>query len=103
MAEIIEEFFTGYCRNFDMTQTVICEFEQLPNGLHLLDSSCEYGDCKFSKDCTLMKQALDKEEHYGVISYYTENSREIYPRLSCYLNFIRPIHHIPESLLLLFF
>lgn len=33
MAEIIEEFFTGYCRNFDMTQTVICEFEQLPNGL----------------------------------------------------------------------
>ena len=41
MAEIIEEFFTGYCRNFDMTQTVICEFEQLPNGLHLLDSSCD--------------------------------------------------------------
>lgn len=61
MAEIIEEFFTGYCRNFDMTQTVICEFEQLPDSLHLLDSSCEYGDCKFSKDCTLMKQALDKE------------------------------------------
>ena len=61
MTEIIEDFFTGYCRNFDMTQTVICEFEQLPNGLHLLDSSCEYGVCKFSKDCTLMKQALDRE------------------------------------------
>lgn len=28
MGEIIEEFFTGYCRNFDMTQTVICRFEQ---------------------------------------------------------------------------
>ena len=26
MGEIIEEFFNGYCRNFDMIQTVICEF-----------------------------------------------------------------------------
>lgn len=67
MAEIIEEFFTGYCRNFDMTQTVICEFEQLPDGLQLLDSSCEYGVCKFSKDCVLMKQALDMQR---------KNSRE---------------------------
>ena len=41
MGEIIEKFFNGYCRNFDMTQTVICEFEQLPEGLRLLDSSCE--------------------------------------------------------------
>ena len=32
MGEIIEEFFNGYCRNFDMTQTVICEFEQFPEG-----------------------------------------------------------------------
>ena len=37
MGEIIEEFFNGYCRNFDMTQTVICEFEQFPEGLRLLD------------------------------------------------------------------
>ena len=72
MAEIIEEFFTGYCRNFDMTQTVICEFEQLPDGLHLLDSSCEYGDCKFSKDCTLMKQALDKENACTAAHPYAE-------------------------------
>ena len=50
MGEIIEEFFTGYCRNFDMTQTVICEFEQSPQGLQLLDSSCEYGNCRYSKD-----------------------------------------------------
>ena len=61
MTEIIEEFFTGYCRIFDMTQTVICEFEQLPDGLHLLESSCEYGVCNFSKDCVLMKQALARE------------------------------------------
>lgn len=62
MGEIIEEFFNGYCRNFDMTQTVICEFEQFPEGLRLLDSSCEYGVCQYSKDCTLMKQALAREK-----------------------------------------
>ena len=62
MGEIIEEFFNGYCPNFDMTQTVICEFEQFPEGLRLLDSSCEYGVCQYSKDCTLMKQALAREK-----------------------------------------
>ena len=50
MGEIIEEFFNGYCRNFDMTQTVICEFEQFPEGP------------QYSKDCTLMKQALAREK-----------------------------------------
>ncbi|MDO5798452.1 MAG: ubiquinone biosynthesis protein UbiE [Eubacteriales bacterium] len=62
MGEIIEEFFNGYCRNFDMTQTVICEYEQLPQELHLIDSSCEFGTCQYSKDCTLMKQALAREK-----------------------------------------
>ena len=52
MGEIIEEFFNGYCRNF----------EQLPEGIRLLDSSCEYGVCQYSKDCTLMKQALAREK-----------------------------------------
>ena len=61
MGEIIEEFFTGYCRIFDMTQTVICEFEQSPQGLQLLDSSCEYGNCRYSKDCVVMQQALARE------------------------------------------
>ena len=61
MGEIIEEFFTGYCRNFDMTQTVICEFEQSPQGLQLLDSSCEYGNCRYSKYCVVMQQALARE------------------------------------------
>ena len=36
MGEIIEEFFNGYCRNFDMTQTVICEYEQLPQESFIL-------------------------------------------------------------------
>ena len=45
-----------------MTQTVLCEFEQLPEGIRLLDSSCEYEVCQYSKDCTLMKQALAREK-----------------------------------------
>lgn len=63
MSEIIEEFFTGYCKNFDMTQTVICEYEQLADGLHFLNSSCEYGTCIHSENCNVMQQALNRQKN----------------------------------------
>lgn len=100
MGEIIEEFFNGYCRNFDMTQTVICEFEQLPEGIRLLDSSCEYEVCQYSKDCTLMKQALAREKN----DLYTKTAGSLTAPGCLFLKYsVNPIHHIPEWFLLLFF
>lgn len=49
MGEIIEEFFNGYCRNFDMTQTVICEFEQFQRGFVFLIQAANTGSVNTAK------------------------------------------------------
>ena len=34
MSEIVEEFVNGYCKNYDMARSAICEFVQDEDGLH---------------------------------------------------------------------
>ena len=62
MNEIIEEIFTGYCKSHNSTQTIICEYEQLPCGLSLDHVSCDYMKCSYNKDCQVIRQALAKED-----------------------------------------
>lgn len=62
MNEILEEMVSGYCRAFDQTRIVTCEYEVLPEGRRLQSTDCDYGVCVHSKSCTLMKQVLEAEE-----------------------------------------
>lgn len=62
MSDIIEEIFTGYCKTHNSTQTIICEYEQLPFGLSLENVSCDYENCIHNGDCQVIKQALAKED-----------------------------------------
>ncbi|MDO4519108.1 MAG: ubiquinone biosynthesis protein UbiE [Eubacteriales bacterium] len=60
--EIIEEIFSGYCKSKNLTQSIICEYEQLACGLSLLSVSCDFEKCLYNKDCTVVQQALAKED-----------------------------------------
>lgn len=62
MEEIWEEMVSGYCRAFDQTRIVTCEYEVLPAGRRLRSTDCDYGTCVHSKSCQLIRQALDLEE-----------------------------------------
>lgn len=62
MSDIIEEIFTGYCKSNNSTQTIICEYEQLPYGLSLFSVSCNYKNCVHANSCTVIQLALKKED-----------------------------------------
>lgn len=60
MGEILEEFFSGFCKAQNQTRTVFCEFEVKEDGSRkLLSSDCAYGKCQHSKDCKLMGSAFE--------------------------------------------
>jgi hypothetical protein len=57
-AKIREEFFSGFCREQNQTRMVACEFEELEDGsIRLYSSDYSYGECTFTGDCLLMKEA----------------------------------------------
>ena len=58
MSEIREEFFNGYCKNYDMARTAIGEFEQGEEGFVLDRIDCDYGNCPFGEDCEMMKKVF---------------------------------------------
>ena len=45
MSEIIEEFFQGYCRAYDMARTAVGEFRLEDKKLVLDQIDCDYGTC----------------------------------------------------------
>ena len=59
MSEIVEEFVNGYCKNYDMARSAICEFVQDEDGLHF--DRIDYGVCPHSKNCEMMKQVFAME------------------------------------------
>ncbi|MCI8854078.1 MAG: ubiquinone biosynthesis protein UbiE [Lachnospiraceae bacterium] len=61
MDEIWEEMVSGYCRAYDQTRIVTCEYEKMPEGRRLQSTDCDYGNCIHSKSCRLMRQALELE------------------------------------------
>lgn len=63
MAEIIEEFISGFCRTSNLTRTVECEYECLPDGKRLLTSfECNYEKCLNSSSCLIYQQARELEQ-----------------------------------------
>ena len=62
MSEIIEEFVNGYCRNYDMARSAICEFIKDENGIHFDRVDCDYGPCPYGDDCEMMKKVFTIEE-----------------------------------------
>ena len=59
MSEIIEEFFNGYCKNYDMARTAIGEFTEINGVLKLEQIDCEYGKCPYSEDCEMMHKVFE--------------------------------------------
>lgn len=63
MAEIIEEFISGFCRTSNESRTVECEFERLPDGtVRLAEFECNYEKCPNSGACLIYKQAREREQ-----------------------------------------
>lgn len=58
MSEIIEEFFNGYCKNYDMARTAIGEFSEEKEVLKLEQIDCDYGNCIYSEDCEMMHKVF---------------------------------------------
>ncbi len=62
MAEIIEEFISGFCRTSNKSRTVECEFERQPDGtLKLTEFECNHEKCPNSGACLIYKQAREME------------------------------------------
>ncbi|MCD2493038.1 ubiquinone biosynthesis protein UbiE [Lacrimispora sp. NSJ-141] len=59
--DLIEEMFSGFCKTFNETRTVICEFVKRDGQIRLESAGCAYGKCPHSKMCLLMKQAREME------------------------------------------
>lgn len=63
MVEIIEEFISGFCRTNNLTRTVECEYECMPDGTRALVSfECNYEKCPNSGACLIYKQARELEQ-----------------------------------------
>lgn len=67
MSEIIEEFFNGYCKNYDMARTAIGEFVTANGALAFNQIDCDYGKCPYSDDCEMMRKVFEflKEKQKG--------------------------------------
>lgn len=59
MSEIIEEFFNGYCKNYDMARTAIGEFIDANGVLKLEHIDCDYGKCPYSEECEMMHKVFE--------------------------------------------
>lgn len=60
----LEEYcFTGYCKKKNMTAIMTSEYTRESYGLCLEQIlGCDYLKCEYNKDCTIVKQALSKED-----------------------------------------
>ena len=62
MGEILEEFFSGFCRTANETRTVACEYERGPDGgLVMTEFGCNYEKCANSPACLILAQAREYE------------------------------------------
>lgn len=61
MSGIVEEFVNGYCKNYDMARSAICEFVQDEHGLHFDRIDCDYGKCPHSGNCEMIKKVFEME------------------------------------------
>ena len=62
MGQMIEEFFTGYCKAHNTMQTICCEYSVDSDGYSLLSVDCDFERCVHSKNCDVVKKALEKED-----------------------------------------
>jgi len=63
MAEIVEEFFSGFCRTSNETRTVECEYEKNTDGTwRLVEFGCNYEKCPNNAGCLIYQQARDREK-----------------------------------------
>ena len=60
---IIEKIFSGFCRTFNQTQTVSCEFETKGAELELLDADCAYARCEHKASCEIAKSIRETEKN----------------------------------------
>ncbi|MDO5409521.1 MAG: ubiquinone biosynthesis protein UbiE [Lachnospiraceae bacterium] len=63
MEDIEEYFFTGYCKTKNQSNIFTCEYSVQSCGLCLEQIiGCDFLKCEHNKDCTVVKQALNKED-----------------------------------------
>lgn len=67
MSEILEEFFNGFCKNYDMARTAIGEFREEDGKVVLDQIDCDYDHCLHRDNCEMMKK---------VFAYMEEKNRE---------------------------
>ena len=61
--EIEEYIFTGYCKVKNQSEMFTCEYSMQSFGPCLETIiGCNYLNCQYNKECTIVKQALAKED-----------------------------------------
>lgn len=61
--ELEEYIFTGYCKSKNMTSIMTAEYSMQSYGMCLEQIiGCDFLKCQYNKDCTIVKQALAKED-----------------------------------------
>ena len=61
----VERIFSGFCRTFNQTQTVTCEFEQNNGKAELIEADCAYTRCEHKASCEIAKSIREAEEQFG--------------------------------------
>lgn len=62
--QITELFVSGFCKMQNQTRMVICEVEELQDGIRkLISSDCAYGRCEHTSDCQLMGQVCAADQN----------------------------------------
>lgn len=56
MEEEREEIVSGYCRAWNQSRTVVCEYRKSEDGI-LMAADCDYPRCVHSGSCEVMKRA----------------------------------------------
>lgn len=56
MGEELEYIFSGFCRTFNQSQTVTCEFEEKEGKVELSEVDCAYDRCIHRGSCQIAKQ-----------------------------------------------
>lgn len=61
---IREETFSGFCRTYNQSQTVTCEFTEAEEGLELTEVDCGYRRCIHRGSCEVARQIRQMEEDH---------------------------------------
>ncbi|MGI6070385.1 MAG: hypothetical protein ACOYBE_08155 [Blautia sp.] len=59
--EIMEEFFSGFCRTCNGMQSVTCEYRQTEEGVVLEVMDCAHKKCQHHAACEIYRQAHEQE------------------------------------------